>query len=158
MTIRGRGVQNWAVVPNQGAADRIGREVAKTLHQWGYRPKGDQPQRVVELLLRSADRDGGRRVSLHLADDEDRNQVMLLALSHRQDMPPGDDDQVLRDTEYMRALAALGVRDVGVETEPRGRRWWAGLDLPRVGRSGELGNRGARAVTSGPPKLECPSA
>ncbi|MFB7403356.1 hypothetical protein ACFCZR_24585 [Streptomyces rubiginosohelvolus] len=149
-------MQNWAVVPNRGAADRIGREVAKTLHQWGYRPKDDQPQRVVELLLRSADQDGGRRVSLHLADDEDLNQVMLLALSHRQDMPPGDDDQVLRDAEHMRALAALGVRDVGVETEPRGRRWWAGLDLPRPGRDLELGAQRSRALASGPKKLEGP--
>ncbi|QTA36717.1 hypothetical protein [Streptomyces sp. CA-256286] len=59
---------------------------------------------MVELLFRSAASDGGRRLSLHLADDEKRNQVMLLALSHRQDMPPGDDNQVLRDTEHMRTL------------------------------------------------------
>ncbi|WP_405434887.1 hypothetical protein [Streptomyces anulatus] len=75
--ISGRNVQNWAVTPSRGAAVRIAQEVARALHQWGYRPKDDQPQKVVELLLRSAAEDGGRRVSLHLADDEDRNQVML---------------------------------------------------------------------------------
>ncbi|MFI1226070.1 MULTISPECIES: hypothetical protein [unclassified Streptomyces] len=154
--IRGRNVRNWAVTPSRGAAVRIGQEVAKALHQWGYRPKDDQPQKVVELLLRSADQDGGRRVSLHLADDEDRNQVMFLALSHRQDMPPGDDDQVLRDAEYMRALAALGPRDVGVETTLSGRQWWAGLDLPRPGRALERDERRPRGLAHGPRKLEGP--
>ncbi|MEV3998989.1 hypothetical protein ACFYPK_28495 [Streptomyces halstedii] len=134
----------------------MGQEVATTLHQWGYRPKDDQPQLAVELLLRSAAQDGGRRVSLHLADDEDRNQVMLLALSHRQDMPPSDDGQVLRDTEHMRALAGLGIRDVGMETAPGGRRWWVGLDLPRPGRALELNEQRARALSRGPRKLEGP--
>lgn len=154
--IRGRNVRNLAVTPSRGAAVRVGQEVAKALHQWGYRPKDDQPQKVVELLLRSADQDGGRRVSLHLADDEDRNQVMLLALSHRQDTPPGDDDQVLRDAEHMRALAALGPRDVGVETTTSGRQWWAGLDLPRPGRALELDDQRPRALAHGPRKLEGP--
>ncbi|MFC8705832.1 hypothetical protein ACFUIV_27110 [Streptomyces anulatus] len=157
VTIRGRSVRNWAVTPGQGAATRVGREVVTALHQWGYRPKGDQPQKVVELLLRSAAEDGGRRISLHLADDEDRNQVMLLALSHRQDMPPGDDDQVLREDEHMRALVILGPRDVGVETGPSGRRWWAGLDLPRPDRARELETRAARAVCA-PLKMGHPPA
>ncbi|MEE1789245.1 hypothetical protein PUR28_00285 [Streptomyces sp. BE308] len=127
------------------------------LHRWGYRPKDDHPQQVVELLFRSAAQDGGRRISLHLADDETRNQVMILALSHRQDMPPGDDDQVLRDAEHMRALAALGPRDVGVETTPDGRRWWAGLDLPRPGQTlRKLEGRAARNTARGPGKLERP--
>ncbi|MFF2721970.1 hypothetical protein [Streptomyces sp. NPDC058011] len=143
-------------MPSRGAATRVGREVAETLHQWGYRPKDDQPQRVVELLFRSAAEDGGRRLSLHLADDEKLDQVMLLALSHRQDMPPGDDDQVLRDTEHMRTLAALGPRDVGVETTPDGRRWWAGLDLPRPRTARELEERAASAALRGPLKMERP--
>ncbi|WP_405195461.1 hypothetical protein [Streptomyces anulatus] len=156
VTIRGRSVRNWAVTPSGGAAARVGREVATALVQWGYRPKDDQPQQVVELLLRSAAQDGGRRVSLHLADDEDRNQVMLLALSHRQDMPTGDDDQVLQDAEHMRALAALGPRDVGVETTTDGRRWWAGLDLPHPGRVHERGERRPSVLAHGPRKLEGP--
>ncbi|MFJ2225568.1 hypothetical protein ACIOFY_36700 [Streptomyces anulatus] len=146
-------MRNWAVTPSGGAAARVGREVATALNQWGYRPKDDQPQKVVEFLLRSAAQDGGRRVSLHLADDEERNQVMLLALSHRQNMPPGEDDQVLRDAEHMRALAALGPRDVGVETTPEGRRWWAGLGLPRPGRALDVSGR---ADLRGPRKLERP--
>ncbi len=156
VTIRGRSVRNWAVTPSSGAAARVGQEVATTLHQWGYRPKDDQSQQAVELLLRSAAQDGGRRVSLHLADDEDRNQVMLLALSHRQDMPPSNDDQSLRDAEHMRALAALGIRDVGMETAPSGRRWWAGLDLPRPGQALELNEQRPRALSRGPRKLEGP--
>ncbi|MYX77611.1 hypothetical protein [Streptomyces sp. SID3915] len=111
---------------------------------------------MVELLFRSAAQDGGRRISLHLADDEVQDRVMLLALSHRQDMPPGDDDQVLRDAEHMRALAALGPRDVGVETTPDGRRWWAGLDLPRPDRNHHLDERAARTALRGPRKLERP--
>ncbi|MEE1736421.1 hypothetical protein PUR49_07900 [Streptomyces sp. BE147] len=111
---------------------------------------------VAELLFRSAARDGGRRISLHLADDEARNQVMVLAISHRQDMPPGDDDQVLRDTEHMRTLAALGPRDVGVETTPDGRRWWAGLDLPRLRPALKPGERRPRSLDGGPRKLDRP--
>lgn len=154
--IRGRSVKNWSVTPSHGAAVRVGAEVASALRQWGYRPQGDQPQKVVELLLRSAAQDGGRRVSLHLADDEERDQVMLLALSHRQDMPPGDDDQALRDDEHMRALAALGPRDVGMETGQSGRRWWAALDLPRPGRVRQVEGRGTRTAIRGPRKLERP--
>lgn len=156
VTIRGRSVRNWAVTPGKGVAARVGREVATALHQWGYRLKDDQPQQAVELLLRSAAHDGGRRVSLHLADDEDRNQVMLLALSHRQDMPPSDDDQVLRDAEDMRDLAALGIRDVGMETTPDGRRWWAGLDLPRPRTARELEERATSASLRGPLKMQRP--
>ncbi|MCD9904600.1 hypothetical protein LUR56_40000 [Streptomyces sp. MT29] len=156
VTIRGRSVQNWAFTPSPAAAARAGREVAQALHRWGYRPKDDRPQKVVELLFRSAAEDGGRRLSLHLADDESRNQVMVLALSHRQDMPLGDDDQVLRDDEHMRALVALGPRDVGVETTPGRRAWWAGLDLPRPGRALELDEQRQRALARGPRKLEGP--
>ncbi|MFD7763598.1 hypothetical protein [Streptomyces microflavus] len=156
VTIRGRSVRNWAFTPSPAAAARAGREVAQALHRWGYRPKDDQPQRVVELLFRSAAEDGGRRVSLHLADDKRLNQVMLLALSHRQDMPPGDDDQILRDAEHMRTLVALGPRDVGVETTPDGRRWWAGLDLPRPRTARELQERATGAALRGPLKMERP--
>ncbi len=158
VTIRGRSVRNWALTPSPAAAARVGREVADVLHRWGYRPKDDRPRQAVELLVRSAAEDGGRRISLHLADDEQRNQVMVLALSHRQDMPPGDDDQVLRDTQYMRALSALGPRDVGVETTPDGRRWWAGLDLPRPSKVPELEDRGTRAALRAPSKMERPPA
>lgn len=156
VTIRGRSVRNWAVTPSPGAAARVGREVAAALHQWGYRPKDDQAQHAVELLLRSAARDGGRRVSLHLADDENHDRVMLLALSHRQNMLPSDDGQALRDAEHMRALAALGIRDIGMETAPSGRRWWAGLDLPRPGHRAELSERRPRGLSRGPRKLEGP--
>jgi hypothetical protein len=156
VTIRGRSVRNWAFTPSPAAAARAGREVAEALHRWGYRPKDDQPRQVVELLFRSAAQDGGRRISLHLADDEAHNQVMVLAISHRQDMPPGDDDQVLRDAEHMRTLAALGPRHVGVETTPDGRRWWAGLDLPRPPHAPELEERRPRALAHGPRKLEGP--
>ncbi|KAB2587491.1 hypothetical protein F5983_37710 [Streptomyces arboris] len=142
--------------PSAAAAARAGRQVVQALQRWGYRLKDDQPQRVVELLFRSAAEDGGRRISLHLADDEERNQVMVLALSHRQDMQLGDDDQVLRDTEHMRCVAALGVRDVGVETTLDGRRWWAGLDLPRPQRARQVDERQPHALTRAPRKLERP--
>ncbi|MCX4966882.1 hypothetical protein OHA98_18985 [Streptomyces sp. NBC_00654] len=82
---------------------------------------------MVELLFRSAARDCGRRISLHLADDEARNQVMVLAISHRQDMPPGD-DQVLRDAERMRTFAPSAPMTVGVETRSS---WWGAVELGR---------------------------
>lgn len=156
VTIRGRSVRNWAFTPSPAAAARAGREVAEALHRWGYRPKDDHPRQVVELLFRSAAQDGGRRISLHLADDETQNQVMVLAISHRQDMPPGDDDQVLRDAEHMRTLAALGPRDVGVETTPDGRRWWVGLDLSRPRHTLEPEEQRPRTPAHGPRKLEGP--
>ncbi|MFB8027270.1 MULTISPECIES: hypothetical protein [unclassified Streptomyces] len=149
-------MRNWVFIPSRAAAARAGREVTEALIRWGYRPKDDTPQQVVELLFRSAAQDDGRRISLHLADDETRNQVMILALSHRQDMPPSNDDQVLRDAEHMRNLAALGPRDVGLETTPDGRRWWAGLDLPRPGQSCVLEQSQRRALATGPAKTEGP--
>jgi len=156
VTIRGRSVRNWAVTPSSGAAARVGQEVATALHQWGYRPKDNQPQQAVELLLRSAAQDGGRRVSLHLADDEERNQVMSWRSATARTCRRATTTQALRDAEHMRALAALGIRDVGMETAPSGRRWWAGLDLPRPGQVLVFCPRRLGALSPGPRKLEGP--
>ncbi|MFD4034413.1 hypothetical protein ACFWVP_28860 [Streptomyces sp. NPDC058637] len=156
VAIRGRRSRNWPYEASATVAGRAGRVAEDAVTRWGYKVTGHQVQAVVELLFRAAAEDGGRRLSVHLADDEDRSQVLVLVISHRQDMPVGDDDQVLREAQHMRTLASLGPRDVGVETTSEGRRWWAGLDLPRPGVPCSLGNTPARAISRGPRKLERP--
>ncbi|RSS79466.1 hypothetical protein EF918_17240 [Streptomyces sp. WAC06614] len=64
--------------------------------------------------------DGGRRLSLHLADQDDR--LLILALSHRPDPDPPDDDA-------LNELAALtGTVSCGTDAAADGRRAWVLLD------------------------------
>ena len=64
--------------------------------------------------------DGGSRISLHLA--EERDQAVVLVLSHQQGLASGGDDEV------MMQMAGCGVSSCGVDAADDGRRMWAVLD------------------------------
>ncbi|MFE9558153.1 hypothetical protein ACFYOD_32265 [Streptomyces sp. NPDC006703] len=76
----------------------------------------------MTLLARAALTDGGRRISLHLAD-QDRH-ALALVLSHQSGHAPEGED-------LLREASALGVVSCGTDTdqEDSGRRRWALTDL-----------------------------
>ncbi|OKI89077.1 hypothetical protein AMK10_30530 [Streptomyces sp. CB02058] len=69
--------------------------------------------------MRTAVADGGRRVSVHLADQD--RQALIVALSHQPG--PAATDAVLPE------LTALGAVACGTDTADDGRRLWAILPL-----------------------------
>ncbi|MFE9406578.1 hypothetical protein ACFYNY_33275 [Streptomyces sp. NPDC006530] len=97
------------------------------LAEWGYRPTGakaDDITAVTELLALAALKDGGRRISLHLADQD--HQALILVLSHQQNhaQGPGGED-------LLRRVTGLGVVSCGTDTDEGdgGCRRWAVTDL-----------------------------
>ncbi|MFH9295167.1 hypothetical protein [Streptomyces sp. NPDC017520] len=92
----------------------------RQLHDWGYREADQAAADLTEALVRAAVADGGRRVSLHLADQN--RQALIVALSHR----PG---VAVADTAVLAELTGLGAVSCGTDTSEDGRRMWAVLDL-----------------------------
>ncbi|MFI1826159.1 hypothetical protein ACH41E_06830 [Streptomyces sp. NPDC020412] len=93
-----------------------------TLQGWGYRPAGDSVAAVVTLLVGAAVADGGRRVSVHVADED--AVAAIAVLSHRP-CAPGDDQPTV-----LRRIGTLdGVLSCGTDAAPDGRRVWALLDV-----------------------------
>ncbi len=76
---------------------------------------------VVRLLVSAAVDAGGRRVSVHLADQE--RQALVLVLAHQIGVDEASCERLLP------RVAALGVASCGTDTAEDGRRMWAVLDL-----------------------------
>ncbi|MFE2271244.1 hypothetical protein ACFXB4_18605 [Streptomyces lavendulae] len=75
-------------------------------------------ERVVRVLVTAAVEDGGKRLSVHLGDQD--HKVLVAVLSHTTGAP----DQALLGT-----VATLATVDsVGTDTGEDGRRMWAVLD------------------------------
>ncbi|MFF8618230.1 hypothetical protein [Streptomyces sp. NPDC015350] len=112
-------VRPWAVSSAPAKAQRL---VVDQLKGWGYRPDTDQVDGLLDLLVREAIGDGGHRISVHLADQDER--ALILVMSHQGQQAPADDG-------FLTRLAALGVASCGVDTdaEEGGRRRWALIEL-----------------------------
>ncbi|MFI1826166.1 hypothetical protein ACH41E_06865 [Streptomyces sp. NPDC020412] len=124
MQIRNRRASTFSVPAETGAwvtATAV-RRVTETLRDWGYRPDGDSVAAVVTLLVGSAVADGGRRVSVHVADEA--AVAAIAVLSHRPGAPADDQAAVLR-----RIGTIDGVLSCGTDAAPDGRRVWALLDV-----------------------------
>ncbi|MFH8760356.1 hypothetical protein [Streptomyces atroolivaceus] len=120
MQVRNRRSANWSLEAAPWSAKKATGHVLDRLHEWGYREADQAAAALTELLVRPAVADGGRRVSVHLADQD--RQALIVALSHR----PGlavTDDAVLPD------LTARGAVACGTDTADDGRRLWAILPL-----------------------------
>ncbi|WP_329127220.1 hypothetical protein [Streptomyces sp. NBC_01465] len=109
----------WGAPYASGKAVRL---VVDQLTSWGYRPDTTTVTAVVNLLVPAALADGGRRISVHLADQDHR--ALILVLSHH-DLHQGDDDALLHE------LAAAGVVSCGIDTDRDGggHRRWALIEL-----------------------------
>ncbi|MFI6690035.1 hypothetical protein [Streptomyces sp. NPDC050485] len=123
--IANRRAANWTLENAPWTPAKAGRHVTAKLAEWGYRLDHDREADIAEvtvLLAHAALTDGGRRISLHLADQD--HQALILLLSHQVgDAPEGED--------LLREVTALGVVSCGTDTdlEDGGRRRWALTDL-----------------------------
>ncbi|MEV5592204.1 hypothetical protein [Streptomyces sp. NPDC052496] len=110
---------NWPLESQPWASGGARKRVVEQLEEWGYRPDGEAVGAVVPLMVEAAVSDGGRRISLHLADQS--QQALVLVLSHQPDPAP--------DETILPRLAELGASSCGTDNAPDGRRLWALLDL-----------------------------
>ncbi|MFJ6238966.1 hypothetical protein ACIQH0_33345 [Streptomyces griseus] len=120
MQVRNRRAANWTLEAAPWSAGKASGFVLGRLHEWGYREADMVALALTELLVRTAVADGGRRVSVHLADQN--RQALIVALSHQ----PG---LAVADTAVLPELNRLGAVSCGTDTAEDGRRVWAVLDL-----------------------------
>lgn len=109
----------WTLDAAPWAGKKAVSEVTARLAKWGIRPPSTLDA-TVRHLVATVVQDGGRHVSLHLAEQD--RQALILALSHQPN--PAD----LGDTVLSR-LAELGAVSCGTEITPDGRQIWAVLDV-----------------------------
>lgn len=126
--IANRRAANWTLDAAEWARTSAGpkaaRQVAAQIREWGYRPtRAEHAGRLAEKLAAAALEDGGRRISVHLADQD--RQALVLVLSHQ----PGAADP--GDGGLLAELAAMGVLSCGTDTDRDGggRRRWALIAL-----------------------------
>lgn len=123
--VRGRTVManrqgaTWALEPQPWAGKKAVGEVTARLAKWGHRTPATLDC-LVRHLIATVIPDGGKHVSLHLAEQD--RQVLVLAFSH-QAAPDNLDDTVLP------RLHELGAVSCGTEVTADGRQVWAVLDL-----------------------------
>ncbi|MFJ4473207.1 hypothetical protein ACIP2X_37735 [Streptomyces sp. NPDC089424] len=124
-TLRGRRVManrqgaTWSLEAQPWAAKKAVTHVAERFTKWGLRQPATL-QDVVRLLVATVVEDGGRHISLHLAEQD--RQALILALSH-QPTAVGASDAVLTQ------LQELGAVSCGTEVTAEGRQVWALLDV-----------------------------
>ncbi|MFF8513609.1 hypothetical protein ACF064_36800 [Streptomyces sp. NPDC015492] len=122
MAIRDRRAANWALQAYPWTGAQAVRKVTETVRAWGYTyPEDDALERTVRLLVDAAAADEGRRISVHVADQDD--MLLIVVLSHTS---AGPDDTLLSD------LAAVpGSTSCGTDASDEGRRVWSVLSTVR---------------------------
>ncbi len=120
MQVRNRRTAAWSLEAAPWSAGKASAHVLDRLHEWGYREVDAAAAALTKLLVRIAVADGGRRVSVHLADQN--RQALIVALSHQ----PG---LAVAETGVLPELTSLGAVSCGTDTADDGRRVWAVLNL-----------------------------
>nr|WP_202461898.1 hypothetical protein [Streptomyces sp. SID8374] len=117
MLVRNRRAANWQLEAASWSPGKAAAHVLRRLHEWGYDGEVDGVAgQLTELLVRTAVAEGGRRVSVHLADQG--GQALIVALSHQS-------AHTVADTGLLPELARLGAVSCGTDTAEDGRRAWA---------------------------------
>ncbi|MFI6339894.1 hypothetical protein [Streptomyces sp. NPDC050535] len=111
---------SWSLEAQPWAPGNAFAEVTGRLDKWGLRTP-DALEALVRQLVTTVVADGGRHISLHLAEQND--QALLLAFSHHPHPTQAQDDDVLT------RLRELGAVSCGTEMTGEGRQVWAVLDL-----------------------------
>ncbi|MFI5617948.1 hypothetical protein [Streptomyces sp. NPDC051567] len=120
MAIRGRRSVNWVFASDRWAVGKARARVGGAVRGWGYRHPSDETlDRAVGLLVETAVAEGGKQLSLHVADQD--RMLLVVALSHRAGAP-GD------DAVPARLAAVPGAISCGTDAAPDGRRLWVLLD------------------------------
>ncbi|MFJ3769604.1 hypothetical protein ACIPQJ_33855 [Streptomyces sp. NPDC090082] len=123
MAIKDRRATNWALRAYPWTAAQAVRKVTDTVRGWGYTHPDDQAlDRAVRLLVDTATADEGRRISVHLADQD--GMILVVVLSHT---TAGADDTVLADLAIVPGTASCGT-----DTSDEGRRVWAVLSTEHL--------------------------
>ncbi|MGZ9928588.1 hypothetical protein ACXNSR_01720 [Streptomyces sp. NC-S4] len=120
MVVTSRRARVLAFRADQWAAKKAAGQAALAVAEWDY-PLLDEHDflKTVHGLVGAAVAGGGKRVSVHLADQDDK--ILVMVLNHRID----EDDAVQVPTE----VAVLRTVDAcGVHTDQDGHAWWALLD------------------------------
>ncbi|WP_405834936.1 hypothetical protein [Streptomyces sp. NBC_01176] len=117
--MRNRQGAAWSLEAQPWAPGKGFTAVADRLRKWGLTAP-DCLEDLVRHLVATVVADGGRHVSLHLAEQD--GQILLLAFSHQPQLPDLEADVLSR-------LRELGAGSCGTETAVDGRQVWAVLDL-----------------------------
>ncbi|MEV7560242.1 hypothetical protein [Streptomyces sp. NPDC089795] len=128
MRIRNRQTAALTFRADEWAPGKAARQALAVVRGWGCPGLDEQDmETAVKLLVAAAVQDGGRRVSVHLADQEEK--ILVVALSHRPGTAP--------EGEVFATLQVLATVDsCGDDLADDGRRLWALLDAaPRSGRT-----------------------
>ncbi|MFJ3235858.1 hypothetical protein [Streptomyces sp. NPDC086787] len=121
--MRNRRGAAWALEARSWAGAKAVRVVSDRLAAWGFASPGCL-EAVVRLLVATVVADGGRHVSLHLAEQD--HTVLVLAFSHRA-APVGGGG--CEEAGVLSVLRRLGADSCGTETASEGRQVWALLPL-----------------------------
>ncbi|WP_260606741.1 hypothetical protein [Streptomyces sp. WAC08241] len=122
MTVRNRRAANWALTAYPWTAAQAVTKVTAIVRAWGYaHPDDDQLQQTVRLLVGATAADNGRRISVHLADQD--GMLLVAVLSHTDAVP---------DETVLASLASVpGTTSCGTDASDDGRRVWAVLSTDR---------------------------
>ncbi|WP_432086382.1 hypothetical protein [Streptomyces sp. bgisy095] len=116
MAVRNRRVSNWVLTADPWAASKAIRHVTQAVRRWEYsHPRDVYLEETVRLLVGTAVEDTGKRVSVHLADQD--GMILVVVLSHTGSEP---------DQSVLTTLAGVsGTVSCGVDASDEGRRIWA---------------------------------
>ncbi|MFF7335398.1 hypothetical protein [Streptomyces sp. NPDC008150] len=109
----------WSLEAQPWAAGKAVTLVSGRLTKWGWMIPARLDE-VVRLLVDTVTADGGRHLSLHLAEQD--RQALILALSHQP-------TSAAPDSPVLAQLQELGAVSCGTELTQDGRQVWAILDL-----------------------------
>ncbi|WP_030569624.1 hypothetical protein [Streptomyces aureocirculatus] len=118
--MRNRHGSAWTLESAPWVPKKAAAHVAERLTAWGFmapKPLTD----VVVLLTQTVVGDGGRRISVHLSEQDDI--ALILAISHQ--APAAHD----KPADVLPALQSLGAASCGTEAGTEGRQVWALLHL-----------------------------
>lgn len=120
--MRNRQGAAWSLEAQPWAPGKAFAEVMGRLDKWSLQAP-DCLEPLVRQLVTTVVADGGRHISLHLA--EQSNQIILLALSHQ----TGSASSRPLNEDVLTTLRELGAASCGTEMTAEGRQVWAVLDL-----------------------------
>ncbi|MET9674674.1 hypothetical protein ABZY68_16485 [Streptomyces sp. NPDC006482] len=116
MAVRNRRVSNWVFPTDSWASGKAVRNVTQAVRGWEYsHPRDSLLEESVRLLVDTAVRDAGKRVSVHVADQD--GMVLVVVLSHTEAEP---------DQTVLASLASItGTVSCGSDASGEGRRIWS---------------------------------
>ncbi|MER5963533.1 hypothetical protein [Streptomyces sp. NPDC002057] len=116
MAVTNRRVSNWAFSADPWAAGKAVRKVTHAVRDWEYsNPQDSFLEETVRLLVDAAVKDAGRRISVHLADQN--GMLLVVALSHTATEPPR--------SRLAELASVTGTVSCGVDASDEGLRIWS---------------------------------